>query len=307
MKHINKLIIGSGISSFVYFKSNFKKFKIFSNDIKKVFKSNNFYEYDSIGGNSNIWGGYINFKRHKKFLKNKKYKNFFNQNLFKISKIFNDKSKLSNTYCFTDKNDEIFRLKKSYFENKLTIKKVKKINILKKNLQIITSDNKKFFSNKIVLCIGNLNLIKLMHESNWINSNDIISFDDGSCNYVLNIFTNSKLNYYIPMPLKFIIEKLLFNKSKSYKSTSDTFILQKFSNFATNYKLKCKNIMKMDKNKIRYFLSNHIANLKINNIPVRKFIKKKSKKIDVYCSGTVRTYLPGPVIQDLIFDILNNR
>ena len=50
-----------------------------------------------------------------------------------------------------------------------------------------------------------------------------------------------------------------------------------------------------------------ITNLRINNIPIRKFIHQKSKRIDVYCSGTVKKYLPGPIVQDLIFDIINNK
>ena len=40
---------------------------------------------------------------------------------------------------------------------------------------------------------------------------------------------------------------------------------------------------------------------------IRKFIKKKSKKINVFCSGTIKKYLPGPIIQDLILDILQNK
>ena len=30
-----------------------------------------------------------------------------------------------------------------------------------------------------------------------------------------------------------------------------------------------------EKLKLRYFLSNHVANLRINNVPIRKFIKSK--------------------------------
>ena len=63
----------------------------------------------------------------------------------------------------------------------------------------------------------------------------------------------------------------------------------------------------MNKRKIRYFLSNHIVNIKINNIPIRKFVNQRSKKINVFCSGTLKKYLPGPIIQDLIFDIIKNR
>ena len=32
---------------------------------EKTLKSKNFYEYDAFGGNSNIWGGYINFSTQK--------------------------------------------------------------------------------------------------------------------------------------------------------------------------------------------------------------------------------------------------
>ena len=307
MIYIKKLIVGSGISSFIYFQSNSKKLRVLTSTLNKVLKSNNFYEYDSIGGNSNIWGGYINYKRHRYFLKNYKYKNLFNKKLFFLSKIFIDKSKYTNTYCITNKKKETFRIKKSFFENKLIEKKIKRIDIKNKNINLITDDKKNILTNKLVLCIGNLNLLKLMYESNWLKSNDIISFDDSSCSYVMNFFNNFKSNYYIPMPLFKIVEKLIFKKSKSYKVTGETFILQKFSGSVKNYKLKCDDILKMKKNKLRYFLSNHIANLRVNNIPIRKFIKKKSKKIDVFCSGTVKKYLPGPIIQDLIFDILNNK
>ena len=45
---------------------------------------------------------------------------------------------------------------------------------------------------------------------------------------------------------------------------------------------------------------------KINNIPIRKFVNQRSKKINVFCSGTLKKYLPGPIIQDLIFDIIEH-
>ena len=50
-----------------------------------------------------------------------------------------------------------------------------------------------------------------MHDSDLIKPNDTISFEDGSCNYVLNLFIDQNKNYYIPMPMRFIIEKLLLD------------------------------------------------------------------------------------------------
>lgn len=307
MKNIKNLIIGSGISSFIHFYNNPGKFKVFTSSVNKIQKSRNFYEYDSIGGNSNIWGGYINYKRHKYFTKNYKYRNFFKKKLFFLSKIFSNKSRYDNTYCITNKKKDVFRVKKSFFKNQLVEKKIKRIDIKKNNITLISNDNTQISTNKLVLCIGNLSLIRLLNESNFIDYRDTISFEDSNCNYVLNIFNNSKSNYYIPMPLLKIAEKLIFNKSKNNLITGKTLILQKFSGSSKKYNFSCNDILKMKKSKIRYFLSNHIANLRINNIPIRKFIKLKSKKIDVFCSGTLKKYLPGPVIQDLIFDILNNK
>ncbi len=308
MKSQKEIIIGSGLSSFVYFKNNIKKkIKILTNSDARVIKSKNFYEYDSIGGNSNIWGGYLNYKRHKQFLKNQNYKRFFKGKILFINKIFSDKSKYSNTYCVSNSKNKIFRIKKSFFNNQLISKRVESINIRKKNLKIIFDNGNSIKANKIVLCVGNLNLIKLMFASGWINSSDTISYDDGQCSYVLDLFNNNKSDYYIPMPINQILKKLIFNKSLSYKLIDKTFILQKFSNITKNHKISCEEVLKMKANKIRYFLSNHIANLRINNIPVRNFIKYKSKKIDIFCSGALKKYFPGPVIQDLIFDIVNRK
>ena len=108
------------------------------------------------------------------------------------------------------------------------------------------------------------------------------------------------------MPINGIIEKIIFKKSKRYNTISSSLILQKFSNQSKNHKISCEEILKMNKSRLRFFLSNHITNLKINNLSIRKFILKKSKKINVFCSGTVKKYLPGPIVQDLIFDIVKN-
>ena len=75
MKKIKNLIIGSGFSSFIYSNSSTKRHTVFSEKSNHVRKSGNFYEYNTIGGNSNIWGGYINIKRHNKFLKIENTKN----------------------------------------------------------------------------------------------------------------------------------------------------------------------------------------------------------------------------------------
>mgnify|MGYP001167863335 CR=1 FL=1 len=306
MKYIENLVLGSGISSFLYFKTSKKKPNVFTSRGNKILKSKNFYENDTLGGNTNIWGGYINLRRHKLFLKNNKYKKLFNKNIFKVNRIFSNNIKFENTYCLMNINNKVFRINRKHFGNKIYDEKIKKIEIKKKNIEVI-SNNRRLQVKKLILCIGNLSLLRLLYQSNWLKNKDIISFDDGDCNYVFSFSANNNKDYFIPMPLSNIAEKIIFKKSKSYKIIKNSIILQKFSGTTKNYNFSCSEIMKMDETKIRYFLSNHIANLKINNIPVRKFIKSKSKKINVFCTGTVKKYLPGPIIQDLILDIIKNK
>ena len=109
------------------------------------------------------------------------------------------------------------------------------------------------------------------------------------------------------MPLKNIFEKLYLKKSESYQMLKSSIILQKFSKFYKKYNVKCSDLLKLNDKKIRFFLSNHLTNLRINNTPIRNFIKKKTKKIDIFCSGTLKKYIPGPIVQDIIFDILKNK
>lgn len=135
---------------------------------------------------------------------------------------------------------------------------------------------------------------------------DKISFEDGSVSYGTNIFAYNKKYYYIPMPIKNIIQKLIYKKSNKYDFYKKTLFSQKFSKNYVKYSFYCKDLLKMRKRKFRYFLSHHIANLRVNNISIRNYILKKSKKIRVYCTGTIERYKAGPIIQDLIADILNN-
>ena len=305
MTYFQNVLIGSGMSSLVFYMKSKKKLKVISSNSKKILKSKNFYENDAFGGNSNIWGGYINFKRHKKFLYLNEYKKIFKKKLFKTKKIFDNKSIFSNTYSLVDKNDKIFRVNKNHFRKDILNEQIKKIKIKKKYVELITN-NRLIITRKLTLCVGNLNLIKLLYNSNLINSNDIVSFNDGSCSYVLNFFINPKKNYYIPMPFSKIIEKIIYKKSERYEPNTTSLVLQKFSKKAKCYKFLCRDLLKTDKFKLRFFLSNHVVNLRLNNIPIRKFLSNKSKKIDVYCSGVLKKYLPGPIIQDLVHDIITN-
>ena len=86
MTYYKNILLGSGMSSIVYFNLTNKKLIVITGDEKIILKSKNFYEYQAFGGNSNIWGGYINFSRHKNF-KNRNYSKLFKKKLFEVKNI----------------------------------------------------------------------------------------------------------------------------------------------------------------------------------------------------------------------------
>ena len=140
---------------------------------------------------------------------------------------------------------------------------------------------------KIGLCVGNLSLIKILYKSKIIQSNDKISFIDGEVNYKLNFLLNFTKNYFIPMTVMEIIEKLFKGKKRGYnEEIKQTFFVQGFSNSSQKYSLTVKELLLYKINFIRYFLTNHLTNLKIN----------------IYNSGAVIKYLPGPISQNLIYN-----
>ena len=132
------------------------------------------------------------------------------------------------------------------------MKKIEKIIINKKELKI-SADNEIYKIEKLVLCIGNLNLINLLYKSDLIFPNDIISYDDGECSYVVNFLIDQKKNYYIPMPILNILEKLIFKKSNFYNITNSSIFLQKFNSITKKYKIKCKDLIESTNMNLRFF------------------------------------------------------
>ena len=134
MKIINHSILGSGLSALIKDRLN-KNITIFANKNNNILKSKRFYEYDSFGGNTNIWGAYVNLERFQKFKKNKKFSDFFKKHkIFIIRKYIEDfKNKTGYISNYNSKN--IFRIKKNNFQNNIIYENISKIKI-KKNLYI---------------------------------------------------------------------------------------------------------------------------------------------------------------------------
>jgi len=305
VKFLNYAIVGSGLCSFIA-SLKVKKSLVLTklnhkaSDVTKVL---NFYEYNNPGGNTNIWGAYINLERFKKFLtSNKKFRIFYeNNSIFTTSRISTKSHFNKIGFIQNKKTKKILRLNKSFFKNPINFD-LKKITINKNHVDLISS-KKTFRVKKVNLCIGNIGLIKVLKQSNLISNHDIITYEDSSIKYVLNFNLNHKKFYYIPMSLKQIVEKL-FYKSHFYNinENNNNLIVQGVSKEKKIFKFSTLKLLNAQKSFHRGMTTNHIANLRINNIPIEKFIRKKSKRVIVNNSGTISKYIPGSISQELIFN-----
>ncbi len=305
MKIINYAIIGSGISSFISslkIKNSFVLSK-FSLNRKFINRSFDFYEFNNVGGNTNVWGAYVNLRSWKHYLKkNKKFLNFYLKNkYFTTCKISNSKLFKHVGYLKCKKTNSILRLNKYHFKKFINFD-LKKIQI-KKNYIYLSSPTKLFKAKKVNLCIGNLGLLKVLKNSNLIKDSDIISYEDSLVRYFFNLNLNVKKYYYIPMSIKQIFEKLL-QKSFFYapEENKNNLIVQAFSRKKKIIKYTVKEIINSNLILFRGLSTNHIANLRINNVPIRKFLYLKSHRIIVNCAGTCKKYIPGSISQDLIYN-----
>ena len=100
-----------------------------------------------------------------------------------------------------------------------------------------------------------------------------------------------------------IIEKLIRGKKIKYnKKIKNTLFVQKFSKKNKKYTYYADALLLSKKKYVRFFLSHHVTNLSINNIPINTFVKKYSNNIKIYNSGAIRKYYPGPISQNLIYN-----
>ncbi len=309
MKLIDYAIVGSGLCSFIATlkEKNSTVLTKLDYNSASVFRVLNFYEFNNPGGNTNIWGAYVNLFRFKRYLNlNKDFKKFYASNkYFSISKISNNKNFKNVGYIQNIKSKKIFRLNSTFFKNKINFD-LKKI-IIRKNFIYLYSKKKSYRVKKLNLCIGNYGLLKVLKDSGIVKDHDIISYEDSLIKYSLNIFPDFKKYYIIPMSIRQIIEKLVY-KSHIYRENENNFniFIQAISNKKKIFKMRTCDLFSSNKSFHRGMTTNHIANLKINNESLDKFIKKHTKRIIINCSGTIPKYIPGSISQDLIYNTFKN-
>ena len=95
-----------------------------------------------------------------------------------------------------------------------------------------------------------------------------------------------------------------FNNKKDFLNN---LIVQIFVNNGKIFRLKVSEILnRKHPSKLRYFLTHHITNLEINDIAIDKFIKKRTRRIIVNCSGIMKEFITGSISQNIIYNSFTN-
>ena len=268
----------------------------------------------SMGGNSNIWGGFIDVSDL-----SKKFINICNQNSIKFEKLDFEKNgyKSNNEFIrqLRDSKDNI--LNSSYFFNDfingyLYSFEVQNNKILLKYLNSKNTKINTLETKKLILAISFPQLIDLLFRSGYINENKTLVLTEFNHKF-LNSFKKNLIvrksddciikydflrtlkhfigyqssldNYKIPIPL--YIDQVFSNQKK-------------FLKLKLNLKLKC--IENYD-NITNFGSSIHYCNLLIDNVDIDTFLSKISKNIIGAGMPFVKQNKPGPISNDIVNNI----
>jgi hypothetical protein len=277
------------------------------------YKNNSFKIHDrlSFGGNTNLWGGFIDIQEL-----SDKTLSYFKEDRIKLEKLnLNTNGYKSNIDTIRQLRDSKNRiLDSSKFINNILPGYVHSIQINKGRISIkffnYTKNQYDFLdTKKLIIAVSFPQLIDLLIRSELINKAKFLTLEDYvhqfklSFSEHLNIYNNSD----------FIVKYDLFRALKhylGYQESIDRFLIkipmyinQTFYNKKIVGKLKIdyknKKIIEVD-NLNSFGDSIHYCNLKIDNLGINEYISNISKNIIGVSMPFVKQSKPRPISNDII-------
>ena len=342
---IRKLIVGSGFSASILNKVLESKARVFSvkylnnfNKGKFIRRKNldcnkflskkslslgstkfnlnrsKFHDRLIIGGNSNIWGGHINFKALSKRLLGLIKKNrILIQKLSysitgtissskNIAQLQNSSGEIFKSEDLLDNIENAFIIKLQFINKKIFVE-VLFLDILKK---------KKIEVKKLFLCLGTIQLIDLLYRSKLLNENDEIELTEFDHKFALRL-KNSKfiknattIRYSLNRAIGHFLGLQLFSKFLKFFNFVPLCIDQIFYYTKSKVVLILKGNIFYEKNNTnltKFGQSIHYCNMKINGVSINKFLSKINKNILGLGMPFVDQKIPGPISNDILVDI----
>ena len=268
------------------------------------------------GGNSNIWGGKFNIKKiPNKFI-----------NLLKKNNIFLQKLSYSKTGTISNNSDlaQLQTMSQKIFKVEHLPIKIKNNYVLKifkdkKKLNVLSVNNKtkkkKIKTNKIILCVGTVQLLDLLFRSGFIKDKDIIEFSEFKHEFKWN-FLNAKFNkktttvrYHFSRALGHYLGIQYFSLLLKFFKIIPLCIDQIFYLKKNNFKLILKDgviseIKKKNSYKENFGDSIHYCNMRINKLNINNFLKKFDKNLIGVGMPFVNQKIPGPISNEILLDMI---
>jgi|TARA_B110000285_G_scaffold235009_1_gene314171 hypothetical protein len=268
-----------------------------------------------LSGNSNIWGGKVDLTNI-----NKKDRNFFkNKNMFFKKLSYKDTGTISNNnniYQIQNSQNEILKFSDLpiKFNNGLLLDffcKKKKI-----FLRIHFEKNNKIKIvqvNKLVLCVGSVQLLDLLYRSKLIKHGDMIEFSEFKHVFKFkSIFSKFEKKAII---VRYHISRALghYYGIQFYSSMLKIFKFLPFCIDQIFYYKKSKVKLKLDrktvvekslykKKEMKFGESIHYCNLKINNVDINNFLGKINPNIVGLGMSFINQKKPGPISNEIMSD-----
>jgi len=297
-------------------KALFQKYNSFGNFKYQLSSRIKIHDRLSLGGNSNIWGGFIDITNiSKSFIK------ILNDNDIMLEKL----SFKKNGYISNKKNMRQLINENKILDSKNIFEKIKDGFVysleLNDNYVLVNyfSGENKVISEKfkqVVLAISFPQLIDLLYRSNIITNDLIISLSEFKHRFVKTI--NSKIIKEDDDLEKCIVKYDFVRALKHYfglKKNLDKvkiklpfYVDQIYSlpkrklQMKLNYNSK---IIYDSSNKIKFGDSIHYCDLKLNNIGANQYISNLSSNLFGVSAPFINQKIPGPISNDIINKVMN--
>ena len=282
----------------------------------KISSKINLHDRISFGGNSNIWGGFINIEKIPEsvikifidngilFTKLDLKKNGYKTNNENIRQLRNKNGQIINTTNFINNVMNGFVNKLSFDNNYIFVNYF--------DLKINKYKSEKF---KIVfLALSFPQTIDLLFRSNIINKNlklGLFEYDHKFIKTMSNRLDRYPKNKHCVIKYDFVRSlKHFFGYNKNLDKLRiqlPFYVDQVFSNTIRKIDLSLNSKQKVITNlqKIKFGDSIHYCNLSVNGTNINNYLEKFSKNLIGISSPFVKQEYPGPISNDIILNFIN--
>jgi hypothetical protein len=288
------------------------------------FKSLTLHAYQLIGGNTNIWGGFINIKK----LPPNFNKLLNNQNILAIkldNYITGSSSNNPDIYQLQEQSGEILnvanflRSDESFFLHSISVKnKIIKLLFMSRDTPGTT---KILYANNAIIAVGVVDLIDLLFRSKLIRESCCIELSEFSYSklFVFFKFIDSSFEDTKKTIIRFNLMRAfchmlgiqktlpfnwLFNLLPIYVEQRFYGPMNRVKVDLVNENLVQRASKVLHKEKVIFGSSIHYCNLKINGININNFLKAVHPGLIGLGMAFVKQNKPGPISNDIVLDAI---